>query len=38
MDVINFGEQNEKHLKKLEVFCRNVQKNKNSFFLNLEPG
>ncbi|CAK75728.1 unnamed protein product (macronuclear) [Paramecium tetraurelia] len=38
IDLINFGEQNEEHLKKLKIFFENVQKGSTSKFINIYPG
>ncbi|CAD8191549.1 unnamed protein product [Paramecium octaurelia] len=38
IDLINFGEQNEDHLKKLEIFFENVKKGSTSKFINIYPG
>ncbi|CAD8208997.1 unnamed protein product [Paramecium octaurelia] len=38
IDLINFGEQNEEHLQKLETFFKNVSKGSSSKFINIQPG
>lgn len=38
VDVVNFGEQNEEHLDKLQKFVDAVKKDKNGIFVNVKPG
>lgn len=38
VDVINFGEQNEEHLAKLQKFVDTVKKDNNGIFVNVKPG
>lgn len=38
VDILNFGEQREDHIAKLEKFVETVKKGSNSMFINVRPG
>jgi 26S proteasome regulatory subunit N10 len=38
VDIINFGEQREDHIAKLQKFIETVKKGNNSMFVNIRPG
>jgi len=38
VDIVNFGEQKEEHIAKLQKFVDTVKKGNNCFFLNIQPG